>query len=130
MSERAFDKLLLMLYPKLLKNIVLSSNSTSGLGEVINLEMTMAIGLCLLAGASYIDLTSAYGISESSVFVARNLFVNAVNSFEALKIVFPDSEEDFNVLQNEFQAKSTHGLIRGCVGCIDGLLIEIKCPSE
>ena len=130
MSERAFDKLLLMLYPKLLKNIVISSNSTSGLGEVISPEMTMAVGLCLLAGASYIDLTSAYGISESSVFVARNLFVNAVNSFEASKIVFPDSEEDFNVLQNEFQAKSTHGLIRGCVGCIDGLLIEIKRPSE
>ena len=72
MSERAFDKLLLMLYPKLLKNIVISSNSTSGLGEVISPEMTMAVGLCLLAGASYIDLTSAYGIDESSVFVARN----------------------------------------------------------
>ena len=130
MSERAFDKLLLMLYPKLLKNIVISSNSTSGLGEVISPEMTMAVGLCLLAGASYIDLTSAYGISESSVFVARNLFVNAVNSCEALEVVFPNSEEDFNVLQNGFQAKSTYGLIRGCVGCIDGLLIEIKCPSE
>ena len=46
-----------------------------------------------MAGASYIDLTSAYGISESSVFVARNLFVNAVNSCEALKVVFPDIEE-------------------------------------
>jgi DDE superfamily endonuclease len=130
MSERAFDKLLVMLYPKLLKNIVLSSNSTSGLGEVISPKMTMAVGLCLLAGASYIDLTSAYGISESSVFVVRNLFVNAVNSCEALKVVFPDSEEDFNVFQNGFQAKSTHGLIRRFVGCIDGLLIEIKHPSE
>ena len=53
-----------------------------------------------------------------------------MNSCEALKVVFPDSEEDFNVLQNGFQAKSTHGLIQGCVGCIDGLLIEIKHPSE
>ena len=53
-----------------------------------------------------------------------------MNSCEAFKVVFPNSEEDFNVLQNGFQAKSTHGLIRGCVGCIDGLLIEIKCPSE
>jgi hypothetical protein len=60
MSERAFDMLLLMLYPKLLKNTVLSSNSTSGLGKVISPEMTMAIGLHLLAGASYIDLTSDY----------------------------------------------------------------------
>jgi DDE superfamily endonuclease len=130
MSERAFDKFLLMLYPKLLKNIGLSSNSTSGLGKVISPEMTMAIGLHLLAGASYIDLTSTYGISESSVFVARNLFVNAVNSCEALKVVFPDSEEDLNVLRNGFQAKNTHGLIRWCIGYIDGLLIEIKHPSE
>ena len=63
-----------MWYPKLHKNKVLSSNSTSGLGKVISPEMTMAIGLCLLAGTSYIDLTSAYGVSESSVFAARNLF--------------------------------------------------------
>ena len=77
-----------------------------------------------------IDLTSAYGISESSVFVARNVFVNAVNSCEALKVVFPNSEEDFNVLQNGFQAKSTLGLMQGFVGCIDGLLIEITHPSE
>ena len=90
----------------------------------------MTTGLCLLAGASYIDLTSTYGISESSVFVARNLFVNAVNSCEALKIVFPNSEEDINVLQNRSQAKSTHGLIQGCVRCVDGIPIEIKRPSE
>jgi hypothetical protein len=69
-----------MLYPKLLKNLVLSSNSISGLGKVISPEMTMSIGLQLLAGASYIDLTSAYGISEFSVFVARIIFVNVVNS--------------------------------------------------
>ena len=64
------------------------------------------------------------------MFVARNLFVSAVNSCEALEVVFPNSEEDFNVLQNGFQAKSTRGLIQGCVGCIDGLLIEIKRPSK
>jgi hypothetical protein len=75
-----------MLYPKLLKNIVLSSNSTSRLGEVINPEMTMTIGLCLLVGASYIDLTSAYGISESSVFFSKepncqyNEFLSGIKS--------------------------------------------------
>ena len=91
-----------MLYPRLHKNKVLSSNSTSGLGEVISPEMKMDIGLCLLAGASYIDLTSAYGFSESSVFAARNLFVDAVNSCEELKIVFPDSQKEINKLQNGF----------------------------
>jgi hypothetical protein len=67
MSQRAFEKLLLMLYPKLLKNIVLPSNSTSGLVEVISPEITMATEVHLLAGVSYIDLTIAYGISELSV---------------------------------------------------------------
>jgi DDE superfamily endonuclease len=100
------------------------------LGEVISPDMTMVIGLCYLAGASHFDVTSAYVISKSSVFVARDLFVNAVNSCEAIKMIFPDSEESFNVLQNGFQAKSTHGLIQGCIGCIDGLLLDIKCPSD
>ena len=130
MSERAFDKLLLMLYPKLLKNIVLSSNSTSGLGEVINLEMTMAIGLCLLAGASYIDLTSAYGISESSVFVARILFVNAVNSSEALKVVFPDSKVDFNVLQNGFKPRVHMVLYKDVLDVLMDSLLRSSVPQK
>ena len=112
-----------------LKSSSLSGKTTFNASQEFT-EVTMAIGLCLLAGASYIDLTSAYGISESSVFVARNLFVNAVISCEALKVAFPHSEEDFNVLQNGFQAKSTHGLIWGCVGCIDCLFVEIKHSSE
>jgi hypothetical protein len=38
--------------------------------------------------AGYIDLTSAYGVSESSVIILRNLFVNGMNSCEEQKIVF------------------------------------------
>ena len=91
MSERAFEKLLLMLYPKLQKNIIISSNSNSGLGEVFSPEMTMAITFWLFAMASYIDLTSAYGLIESSVFVVRKLFVNAVNSCDLNVQAFCDA---------------------------------------
>ena len=67
--------------------IVLSSNSSSGLWEVISPEITIAIGLQLLGlGASYIILTSAYGVSASSVFVARSLSVNAANLGQELKV--------------------------------------------
>ena len=90
MSESAFEKLLGILYPKLHKDVTMSNNSTRGLGEVIIPEVTMAIGIRLLAGASYIDLTTAYGVSESSVFLSRNIFVDAVNTCDTLKIVFPD----------------------------------------
>ena len=98
MSLSGFEKLLLMVYPKLLMNIFLSSYCTSGLSKVISPEMTMAIGLHLLAGASYINLTSAHGISDFSVFVARHLFVNARSSCEALKMVLPDIEVDINII--------------------------------
>jgi hypothetical protein len=117
--------------PKLQKNIVLSSNNSSGLWEVISPEITIVIRLQLLGlGASYIILTIAYRASESSVFVVRNLFVNAANSCEELKIAFPDGKVDLNTLQNEYQAKSVHGLKRGYVGCTNRLLIEIKHPSK
>ena len=59
MSESALDKLLGMLYPKLHKDVAMSNNSVGGLGGVIITEVTMAIGLCLLVGATYIDLTTA-----------------------------------------------------------------------
>ena len=86
--------------------IVLSSNSSSGLWEVISPEITIAIGLQLLGlGASYIILTSAYGVSASSVFVARSLSVNAANLGQELKIAFPDGKADLNALQNDFKQR-------------------------
>ena len=64
------------------------------------------------------------------VFLSRNIFVDAVNTCDTLKIVFPDKEEDCKAVQTGYQAKSSHGLIKGCIGCIDGLLVKIKRPSK
>ena len=69
MSESAFEKLLGILYPKLHKDVTMSNNSDRGMGKVNIPEITLAIGICLLVGASYIDLTTAYEVSESSVCV-------------------------------------------------------------
>ena len=75
-------------------------------------------------------MTSAYEVSESSMLVPRYVFVYAANSYEKLSIVFPDGKGDLNAIQNGFQAKSTHGLLRWWVGCIDGLHIEIRYHSK
>ena len=44
----------------------------------IRAEMTVAIGLCWLAGALYIDLKNIYCYSASSVYRHRNWFICAV----------------------------------------------------
>ena len=65
-------------------NVVYPSNSISGLRLEISSVTTMAIECWLLIKTGYIDLTSAYGVSEFSVFISRNLFVNDLNSCEEL----------------------------------------------
>ena len=86
----------------------MSNNSTRGLGEFVVSGITTAIGICLFSGASYIDLTTAYEVSESSVFLLRNNFADAVNTCDTLKIVFPNKEEYDRAVQTGYQAKSSH----------------------
>jgi hypothetical protein len=64
------------------------------------------------------------------VFLSRNIFANAVNTCGTLKIDLPGKEEDFKTVQTGYQAKSSHDLIKGYIGYIDGILIENKCPSK
>ena len=90
----------------------------------------MAIGLRWLAGGSYLDIKTAYGCSASSVYRCRDIFVHAVNKCEALKIKFPETQEEFETVRKAFKRKSTGGIMKGCVGAIDGLLATIICPSR
>ena len=65
----------------------MSNNSTGGLGEVIFSQVTTAIGICLLAGASYIDVSATYEVSEPSLFLSRIIFVDTVKTCDALNNV-------------------------------------------
>ena len=100
-----FDQVLWMHYPKLHKGVAMSNNSVGGLGGVIITEVTMAIGICLLAGATYIDLTTAYGGCELSVFLSGNIFVDAVNTCDTLNIVFPDIEGELKQYRQDIKPR-------------------------
>lgn len=43
---------------------------------------------------------------------------------------FPDTEEEIAAACTDFAEISTQNLIRGCVGCIDGLLLRITAPKS
>ncbi|EEY63252.1 uncharacterized protein PITG_15487 [Phytophthora infestans T30-4] len=90
--------------------------------------MLMTI-LRYLAGGSYLDIRRTVGISGSSYYRVINETMFAIFGLRELKIVFPDSESDREVVMNDFEAISSSGIISGCVGCVDGWLCVIKAPS-
>ena len=40
--------------------------------------------------------------------------------------IFPPADEDISKVASDFSAISANGLIQGCVGCMDGLLIRVS----
>ena len=91
------------------------------------------VAICLqwLADGSYIDIRHAYGCNMiASLYLCRNLFIDAVLYCKELKIIFPEEKEDFiKLAYYSFECNSSEGMIRGCVGrAIDGFLATINHP--
>jgi hypothetical protein len=127
MSHEAFCNLKKILLPFLVPNCTRWNQSNND--EIIYPELVMAIGLRWVAGGSYIDIRHAYFCSVASVYRCRDIFMNAVLKANELNIVFPSTPEEQKRVAEGFQKKSSNGVHTGCIGAIDGLLAEIKCPS-
>jgi hypothetical protein len=124
MSLRAFRKLIGMLGESITLDHRRSGNAVPILPEIV-----AAIGLRWLAGGNYIDIRHAYGCSVPSIFRLQDLFIDAVLECKDMDIVFPESPEEIRQAALKFQQKSTDGIMRGCVGAIDGMLAVIKRPN-
>ena len=85
----------------------------------------MTTGISLLAGADFIYLITAHGDCESSVYLSRTFLVAAVNISNTLNF-FNDQVEGFKTTQSGYQAQSSLGFMKGCIGCIDSLFLEKK----
>ena len=123
MSLRAFRKLTRILG----KNIVVDETRCP-VHESIYPEIIVAVGIRYLSGGRCIDLKTSFGLSFTSVYRCRNLFIFAVNACPELDISMPTTLSDIERVANDFAAKSAGNLVRGCVGCIDGFLAITKRP--
>ena len=124
MSLRAFWRL-----TKLLGKDIIVDDIHCPVHEHIFPEIIVAVGLRYLSGGKCLDLKTAYGLSLTSVYRSRNLFLFAVNRCPELDIKMPATRHDIEKVANEFSEVSTARLVRGCVGCIDGFLAIIKRPT-
>ena len=55
--------------------------------------------------------------------------MDAILSCDDLAYHFPSSDEQIQQVANEFKKQSTRGVLDGCVGCLDGFLLQIRTPS-
>jgi hypothetical protein len=126
MSYSAFTKLLAAFEAKL-PDFKQTGKACKN-GEITTPVM-LAITLRYLAGASYIDVYQHFGLSIGSFY--RNIWItiNCLNSLAILK--FPDPWQDAEALAKlaaDFEALSYLGLIKHCVGAIDGFIAKIWQP--
>ena len=131
MTAEAFDVLVEIVRPAVEVNVLKSMASTPQSNASIFPELVVAIGIRYLCGGSHHDITSYIGVSDSSFYRCRDLFMDAVLSSEdpRLAIHWPTTPEEYEEIAKAFRAKSTHEIMRNCVGALDGLLIQIRRPT-
>jgi hypothetical protein len=66
-------------------------------------RVVVAFGICWLAGGSYLDLKNVYGCSRTSIYRARDLFLDAVNSCKELS--FPSNSRGDKKAKRSFKRR-------------------------
>jgi len=132
MSAPSFWKLLKILEPQL--QVEASEkpmfNTVKGAKNgLIPHEIRLSSALRYFAGGRPDDICLVHGISPVEVYRSVWKVVDAINTTEALAIVFPEDEEQQRALAKGFKELSDPG-IACCVGAIDGLLIWTEQPTE
>jgi hypothetical protein len=125
MSRPAFDKLVALLHPALMPDILQSGNVCS---SPILPELALAMTLRYLAGGSYLDIKEVYNVSKSSFYRSRDNVIEAILACNDLHFKFPQTRNEVEHQAAQFRALSSEDVMRGCVGALDGCLIPIDRP--
>ena len=101
-------------------------------GGWISGEVKLAMTLRILAGASYLDMFLWFNVNPDNVCkffreVVRDWICNekviSINYFDDVL----ENDEAIDRIRSNFAVKSG-GVMRGCIGAVDGWLVKIKCP--
>jgi hypothetical protein len=123
MSVASFNKFIDFLQPWLGVNCKQSHEASQGKLPIVA-ELIMHCTLCYLARGSVHDISVVTG-SVSLFYRALRCGIDAINSCPPLTIKFPVQLGDLFQSASEFESLSSHGLINGCVGALDGWLCQI-----
>ena len=129
MSPASFSKLLKMLQPWLPVNNKQSRNASKGENPIVS-ELILHCTIRYLAGGSYHDIRTNAGMSIMSFYRCVRRGIDAINSCPEFRFVFPTSMDELITAAHDFHELSSHGVLNGCVGALDGWLCRIRVPSS
>ena len=107
--------------------------TTHTTGEYIPGEIKVCLALRYLAGGSYLDLYLWYNSDPDYIInIVRQVIENWFCNDEVMRIdIYRDvlqNSQNVKRISEEF-AIGSDGILKGCIGAIDGWLVKIKCPS-
>ncbi|CAB1104477.1 unnamed protein product [Ectocarpus sp. CCAP 1310/34] len=122
-EEPVFNKLAGLLEPILQRNDYYARKRYRR--GAVPTKIRLAIGLRMMAGASYLDVAVLFGVSKETVFSILWQVVDAINSTaEVGPFFFPQSEDECTRQAAEWEEKSTGGAFQGVVAAGDGLFVK------
>ena len=129
MNPGSFAKLVDLLRPSLQVDHKMSMVSSGGTSMPIIPEVYVHCFIRYISGGSHLDIRLIAQISKPSFYTCLHTCVRAINKCPEVDFQFSTEEESLRYRMRMFQHLSSHAVIRGCVGCIDGVLIGINRPS-
>ena len=99
-------------------------------GELITTEHVVANGLRILGGGRPKDQRHIVGMSRDASYKSFCSFLDAVNSAPELDIKMPSTPDEWDEIYQEYRSKSTHEIMAGCVGCLDGFFQRTNKPTK
>jgi hypothetical protein len=126
MSPGPFDILVEMLGNILVINEG-KSNARSEAGPIIP-EIRLHCLMRYLAGGSYLDICTLVSIPHSTFYYILWKTCDAINDCPELEFRLPNTTVELAEASAGFEGISVHGIMRGCIGAIDGWLLPIQVP--
>jgi hypothetical protein len=126
MTLPSFNKLLCLLCPSL---ELRDKYAKMGGFEPICCELMLHCCIHFLAGGSYHDICATAFISRPSFYRLVWHTIHCINRCEALDVNLPTLPHELLALCHGFKKISRDGVMDGCVGALDGYLMQITAPS-
>jgi hypothetical protein len=81
-----------------------------------------------LSGRSFHDIRTVASISKPSFYRILWHAIDVLNACHVLDFQLPSTLEELDRLKDGFANKSRDGIMRGCIGALDGFLLRIVAP--
>nr|KAE8933602.1 hypothetical protein PF009_g16401 [Phytophthora fragariae] len=127
-DEQHFNHLLALLGLRLAldRDYVDEKNRVAPISEEVVLHCT----LLYMAGGSYLDVRDVAHVSVASFYRCLHRGVSAILGCSERDIKLPATTADMDNAAAALKRESTVGVLDGCVGCVDRMLVKIATPTR